>query len=43
MPSLWGFAFSRSIRKDAVTRWLATPFPGEARHARKIIQIDQVL
>lgn len=29
--------------KDAVTRWLAAPFPGDARHARRITQIDQVL
>jgi ribose 5-phosphate isomerase B len=28
--------------KDAITRWLAAPFPGEARHARRIAQIDQV-
>ena len=28
--------------KDAVTRWLAAPFPGDARHARRISQIDQV-
>ena len=26
--------------KDAVTRWLAAAFPGEARHARRIAQID---
>ena len=28
--------------KDAVARWLAASFPGEARHARRIEQIDQV-
>ncbi len=28
--------------KAAVTRWLAAPFPAEARHARRITQIDQV-
>jgi ribose 5-phosphate isomerase B len=28
--------------KDAITRWLAAPFPGEVRHARRIAQIDQV-
>lgn len=27
---------------DAVARWLAASFPGEARHARRIAQIDQV-
>lgn len=28
--------------KDAVARWLAAPFPGDARHARRIAQIDRV-
>ena len=28
--------------RDAVARWLAAPFPGDARHARRITQIDQV-
>lgn len=28
--------------KDAVARWLAAPFPGEPRHARRITEIDQV-
>ena len=28
--------------KEAVARWLAAPFPGDARHARRITQIDQV-
>ncbi|HEX7948507.1 MAG TPA: RpiB/LacA/LacB family sugar-phosphate isomerase [Phenylobacterium sp.] len=28
--------------KEAVARWLAAPFPGDARHARRITQIDRV-
>jgi ribose 5-phosphate isomerase B len=28
--------------KDALRRWLAAPFPGEARHTRRVAQIDQV-
>ncbi len=28
--------------KDAIKKWLAIPFPGEARHARRIEQIDTV-
>ena len=28
--------------KDAVTRWLAAPFPADARHARRIAQIDKL-
>lgn len=28
--------------RDAVARWLAAPFPGDARHARRIGQIDQL-
>ena len=28
--------------KDAVARWLAMPFPGQARHARRIAEIDRV-
>ncbi|MDO8378470.1 RpiB/LacA/LacB family sugar-phosphate isomerase [Phenylobacterium sp.] len=28
--------------KAAITHWLAAPFPGDARHARRIGQIDDV-
>jgi ribose 5-phosphate isomerase B len=28
--------------KDAVTRWLKAPFPGDIRHARRINQIDDL-
>jgi ribose 5-phosphate isomerase B len=28
--------------KDVVARWLKAPFPGEARHARRINQIDDL-
>ena len=28
--------------KKAITLWLAAPFPGEPRHARRVAQIDQV-
>jgi ribose 5-phosphate isomerase B len=33
---------SEAEAKDAVRRWLATPFSGEERHARRIAKVDSL-
>lgn len=40
--SIGGRFLSEGQIKEAVKMWLATSFPGEERHARRIAQIDQV-